>query len=99
MKKTNAVSDNKQKHQFEMPLDENKLAFIQYKKTDGGVLALTHTEVPEEFEGQGIGSVLVKGMLEIVRTAELKIAPECPFIAAYLQRHPEHQELIATAPS
>jgi len=54
-----------------------------------------HTEVPGDFEGQGVGSTLVKGAFEIVQAENLKIVPTCPFIAAYLRRHPEYQSLVA----
>lgn len=95
MTKENAVTHDKQKHQFEMMLGAEKMAFIKYEEAGEGVLALTHTEVPEEFEGQGIGSTLVKGMFEIVRAEELKIVPECRFVAAYIRRHPVYQSLVS----
>ncbi len=95
MEKENAVRDNKQKRRFEMMLGEGKTAFIQYAERGEGVLALTHTEVPEEFEGKGIGGRLVKGTLEIVQNENLKIVPVCRFVAVYLQRHPEYQSLTA----
>ncbi len=95
MTKENAVTNNKQTQQFQMALGAEKMAFIQYEETGEGVLALTHTEVPPEFEGQGIGSQLVKGMFEIVRAEELKIVPQCRFVAAYIRRHPEYQSLVA----
>lgn len=56
---------------------------------------MTHTEVPAEFEGKGVGGALVKGALEIVRGENLKIVPTCRFVTVYLQRHPEYQELVA----
>lgn len=95
MEKANAVGDNKQEHRFEMTLGEGKSAFIDYTAAGAGVLALTHTEVPEEFEGKGIGSALVKGAFEIIRAEGMKIVPECRFVAAYLRRHTEYQSLVA----
>lgn len=97
MNKENAVRDNKQEHRFEMALGEGKMAFIQYAKPDEGVLDLMHTEVPEEFEGKGIGSELVKGTFEILQQENLKMLPTCRFVAVYLQRHPEYQSLAASA--
>lgn len=95
MGEENKVRDNTEKRRFELPLGEGRTAFIQYAETGEGVLALTHTEVPVEFEGQGVGSALVKGAFEIVREGGAKIDPMCPFIAAYLRRHPEYQSLVA----
>ena len=95
MEKDNAVTHNRQKRQFEMPLGDDAAALISYEETGEGVLTISHTEVPEEYEGQGIGSKLVRGTLEILRAENLKIVPMCPFVAAYLKRHPEYQSLIA----
>ncbi|HEX8633050.1 MAG TPA: GNAT family N-acetyltransferase [Pyrinomonadaceae bacterium] len=94
MKKDNAVTHNRQKRRFEMPLADGAEAFISYEETSRGVLTLAHTEVPEAYEGQGIGSAMVKGALEIVQAEHLKIAPACPFVADYLRRHPEYQSLV-----
>lgn len=95
MSKGNAVSDNKQEQRFELELGEGKTAFIQYAKAGEGVVELMHTEVPEEFEGQGIGGRLVKGTFEILREENLRMMPTCRFVAVYLQRHPEYQSLSA----
>lgn len=94
MEKENAVRDNKPEHRFELTLDEGKVAFIDYRRTGAGVVALTHTEVPEEFEGKGIGNRLVKGAFEILQQENLKIVPTCSFVAAYLRRHPEYKSLV-----
>jgi predicted GNAT family acetyltransferase len=59
------------------------------------VLFVHHTEVPREFEGRGIGSALVKAMLELARAEGLKVKPLCSFVSAYMQRHPEFADLRA----
>lgn len=92
----NAVRDNRQERRFELALGEGKTAFIQYAEAGEGVLDLLHTEVPEEFEGQGIGGRLVKGAFEIVRRENRKVVPSCPFVSVYLRRHPEYQSLAAS---
>lgn len=90
----NKVRDNKQEGRFELALEGGQPAYVEYEEAGEGVLALTHTEVPAEFEGKGIGGALVKGALEIVRGEGLKIVPACQFVSAYLRRHPEYQELV-----
>ena len=95
MSNENVVRDNKQEQQFEMALGAGKTAFIRYAEAGEGVVELTHTEVPEEFEGKGIGGRLVKGTFEILRAENMRMVPSCPFIAAYVQRHPEYQSLAA----
>ncbi|MFN3380760.1 MAG: GNAT family N-acetyltransferase, partial [Runella zeae] len=47
-----------------------------------------------EFEGQGIGSILAKHVLDYAQTHHLKVRPLCPFIKAYIQRHPEYEPLV-----
>ena len=91
----NEVTDNKQEDRFELALEGGQAAYVEYEEAGEGVLALTHTEVPAEFEGKGVGRALVKGALEIVRREGLKIVPVCQFVSVYLRRHPEYQELVA----
>lgn len=67
-------------------------AYVEYLQNQQGVIYLTHTEVPEAFEGKGVGSVLVKKVLDHIRSLQVKMAPLCPFVAAYLKRHPEQAE-------
>jgi len=87
------VKNNQSKNQFEADLS-GKTALIQYRREANGTLNLFHTEVPGEFEGKGYGSQLVKGTLEQIKADNLKINPSCPFIAAYLKRHPEYEDLV-----
>ena len=87
------VTDNAAHHRFEVSLDGHT-AFASYRR-DGNVLLVYHTEVPREFEGRGIGSALVKGVLVIAREQGLKVKPFCSFVAAYMQRHPETADLRA----
>jgi hypothetical protein len=91
----NDVRNNKQEGRFELDLEGGQVAYVEYEEAGEGVLALTHTEVPAEFEGKGVGGALVKGALEIVRGENLKIVPTCRFVSVYLRRHPEYQELVA----
>ena len=55
---------------------------------------LTHTEVPKELEGKGIGSALVKKVLEDIEKKDLTLVPMCPFVAMYIKRHPEWKKLV-----
>jgi len=63
-------------------------AFMKYR-LNGGVLTLDHTETPVEARGRGIASRLVKGVLDEARRRGPKIVPRCPFVSAYLAKHPE----------
>ncbi|HTY49772.1 MAG TPA: GNAT family N-acetyltransferase [Steroidobacteraceae bacterium] len=88
-----AVRDNSEASRYELDTPSGP-AFIDYRR-HGGVAALVHAEVPQALQGQGIGSQLAQGVLELARAQGLKILPRCPFIAAYIQRHPQYQDLLA----
>jgi predicted GNAT family acetyltransferase len=87
------VQDNPAKNRFEIIVDEyTALAAYRLKP---GVITFTHTEVPKELGGRGIGSQLAKGALDQVRARGLKVVPLCPFIKAYIEKHPAYQDLLA----
>jgi predicted GNAT family acetyltransferase len=73
---------------------EGKSAFITYRRSPG-VVTLLHAEVPPELSDHGVGSKLTQGTLQLARTQGLKVVPRCPFIANYIRKHPEFQDLLA----
>jgi len=88
---SNNVRDNTQQHRFELDVD-GQVAYSEYRRADG-VLTVMHTEVPKALEGRGIGSTLARGLLDIARAQGLKVKPLCPFVRAYMDRHPEYADL------
>lgn len=87
------VIDNETRNRFELPV-EGHTAFAAYT-IDGDVLTFTHTVVPRELEGRGIASRLIAHALDDAKTRGLKIVPQCPFVAAYIKKHPEWEALLA----
>ena len=87
------VRDNAERHRFEIDLGDGSFAFAEYNLIPGKIM-FTHTEVPEAHEGQGIGSALIRFGLGEARARGLKVIPICPFFAAYMERHPETQDLL-----
>lgn len=86
------VRDNPDKHQFELVVDgHTALAAYRLKP---GVITFTHTEVPKDLGGRGIGSQLAKGVLDQARARSLKVVPLCPFIKGYIEKHPEYADLV-----
>jgi len=85
------VHDNTARQRFEIDLDGHT-AFATYQRADG-VLTILHTEVPKELNGRGIGSKLARGMLDSARAQGLKVKPLCPFVASYMDKHPEYADL------
>ena len=60
-----------------------------------GRLALVHTEVPPELEGRGIAGALARFALDDARARALRVIPVCPYVRAFLERHPEFADLVA----
>ncbi len=90
------VENNATAKRFQAQVD-GKRAFIQYRLQADQITYL-HTEVPEALEGQGIGSRLAKAALDYARANHLKVVLLCPFVAAYIHRHTEYTELLASQP-
>ena len=88
------VVDNPDEQRYEARAgDGTVLGFSQYRRTPDRVV-FTHTEVDPSQEGQGVGSRLARGALDDVRRAGLTVLPQCPFIKAYIDRHPDYADLV-----
>lgn len=85
--------DNEERKQYEFHIGGDS-ARIEYIKAQGKIF-LMHTEVPAKFEGKGIGSALVRQVLDDIQQKGLMLVPLCPFVAAYLNRHPEYNALLS----
>ena len=88
------VIDNEARTRYELWLGEELAGTIRYRPSEEAV-ALIHTELAPEFEGQGLGSKLVAGALDDLRGRGLRVIPICRFVRSYLERHPEHADLVA----
>jgi uncharacterized protein len=89
-----AVVENPEKRRYEAIVGDQVAGFLFYQERDGR-LVLVHTEVGDEWEGQGIGSRLVSGTLDAIRARGQRIEPVCPFVRGYIERHPEYADLVA----
>jgi hypothetical protein len=92
MTPTYELKNNRINKQFEFHIDGliPKLEYIRAKDR----IFLTHTEVPVKLEGQGIGSQLIKAVLEEIERQDLTLVPLCPFVAGYIKEHPEWKKLV-----
>jgi uncharacterized protein len=86
------VTNNAGLSRYEMAVD-GVTAFVIYAR-QADEITLIHTEVPKAMGGRGIGSALATGVLENIRNRGLRVVPECEFIAAFIQRHPEFADLV-----
>ncbi len=87
------VVDNPSEHRYEARLGDRVVGSSEYRPA-GQRLIFTHTIVDPEFEGRGIGSRLASEALDDIRRRGMTLTPHCPFISAYLERHPEYADLV-----
>ncbi len=87
------VADNPSELRYEAWIDDELAGIIRYT-LDPGTITLVHTEVEPRYEGEGVGSALVKGAFDDIRARDLRLRPLCPFVAEYLRRHPEYDTLV-----
>jgi uncharacterized protein len=81
------VRDNREEAQFELTVD-GQTAFLAYERTPT-TLVLIHTEVPPALRGHQLGETLVKAALAAAAAEGLHIVPLCPYVKAYLRKHPD----------
>ena len=86
------VRQNEKEERFESDVDGG-LAYVEYI-IDGDEITFTHTEVPKEAEGKGIAGKLVAGALAFARGAGMRVIPQCPYVAAYMKRHREYDDIL-----
>ena len=91
-----AIIDNPDKHRFEADLGGGAVAIAEYNLLSHAIM-FTHTEVPEAYEGRGIGTQLIEHALGEARKRGLQVIPICPFFAAYMRDHEEVQDLLTPA--
>ena len=87
------VVENPDAKRFEGYLGEELAGVVEYIPLSGKIIA-THTEVRDAFEGQGVGSQLVAGMLDQLRAGGRWVQPLCPYVTAYLRKHPEYSDVV-----
>jgi uncharacterized protein len=87
------VTDNREGSRYELAV-EGRTAFLDYAR-DGGRVTLLHTQVPQELEGRGHGTRLVRGVLERARAGGERVVPRCVFVKAFIKRHPEYADVVA----
>jgi len=86
------IRNNTVRHRYELDADGDTA--VAYYTISPGVITLTHTETPMALRGRGIASRLVRGVLESARVEGLKVVPKCPFVSAYIAKHPEFGTLL-----
>ncbi|WP_261560455.1 GNAT family N-acetyltransferase, partial [Frankia tisae] len=89
-----SVTDNTDRFRYEALTPTGEVAgFAQYQKRADRIIFI-HTEVSPEFSGQGVGSTLAAEALDDVRRQGLAVVPQCPYIRAFIDRHPAYADLV-----
>ncbi len=89
------VEDNPEESRYEARLGDRIVGIAEYELADDrGPIVFVHTEVLPDAEGQGVGGALARTALDDVRRRGLRMVVECPFIASWLRRHPEYDDLV-----
>ena len=90
------IRHDRDARRVEAVLEDGRVAgFAAYRRRNDTVYSFTHTEVDDEFEGQGIGSQLASGVIRTARDEGFKILPICSFIRGYLRGHDETHDVLA----
>ena len=92
---TNTVVHNADEQRYEIHVDGVLAGFTTALEGDGEVVQFPHTEIFEQFEGQGLGSELVAGALDDVRVRGKKIIAQCPYVARFVEKHSDYADLLA----
>ena len=87
------VVRNEAQHRYEATVDGQLAGFAQFR-TKPGVSIFWHTEIDPAYEGKGVGSTLARQALDDVRGRGEHVVAQCPFIAAYIERHPDYADLL-----
>ncbi|MDY3307499.1 GNAT family N-acetyltransferase [Psychrobacter sanguinis] len=86
------ITHNQAANRFETTI-EGHTGFISYQDQDDRIV-YDHTIVPSELGGKGVGSALVKHALDYARSEGKKVVPTCSFVASYINKHAEYQDLL-----
>lgn len=82
-----------EQNRYEARAGDELLGALAYEARPD-VVVLTHTEVEPAAEGRGVGSALARTALDDVRHRGLRVDPQCPFVAAWIERHPDYADLV-----
>lgn len=86
-------ADAPDRSRYELTSGDDLVGFIDYRLRDG-VITMVHTEVGEEWSGQGHAGTLARSALDDARSRGLSVVPTCPYVAAYIRKHPEYADLV-----
>ena len=91
---TDTVIHDQARSRFVLKRGDDEIGFTEYVTRDDGGIVFTHTEVDQELQERGLGSTLVRGALDQLRTTtSVRVRATCPFVRRFLAEHPEYEDL------
>jgi len=87
-------ADHPDARRYELRSGEEVVGFVDYRLA-GDVITLVHTEVDPAHSGRGHAATLARGALDDARSRGLAVVPSCPYVASYIDKHPEYADLVA----
>lgn len=90
-----AVVNDPDGHRYEIRADDQLAGFAEYRTRADGTVVFTHTQIEPAFDGRGLGGQLARAALDDVRSRGVRVVPRCPFIAGWIERHPDYRDLVA----
>ena len=88
------IRNNEQASQYETTIDGH-VAYTAYDLEEPDRIVFTHTVVPDALAGRGVAGAIVKFALDDARARKLTVVPQCPYVASYVKKHPEYEDLLA----
>ena len=93
-KNDSGVVENAEQHRFELALRDDDIAAAYYRIDENGNVVLTHTEVPFEYSGQGIGTRLATGTFDLIRASGRKAVLKCSFMGRFYASHRDYDDIV-----
>ena len=91
---TDSVRHEPEQSRYVLERDGEQLGLTNYRAANGSV-QITHTEIDPALRGQGLGGVMVRGVLDDLRaTTDARVVPICPFVDRWIDLHPDYQDLL-----
>lgn len=87
------VEHNPTQSRYDAHVEGQVVGFVQYR-TSGNTIDLFHTEVEPAHEGEGVGTELVRGTLDLLRADHLTVVPSCPFVRSFIDEHEDYEDLV-----
>ncbi|MDQ1690675.1 MAG: uncharacterized protein QOH56_1012 [Pseudonocardiales bacterium] len=88
------IVENTTATRFEIHLGGVLAGFTVYRVRSPELYSFVHTEISPDFEHRGLASQLIQAALDSMRSRGISVLPYCPFVRAFIAKHPDYVELV-----